>query len=64
MYPLASQTNLSSLDISTAQPAFAPAIEIETGTIAGRAANDNVRGWKPTLLVQRRRRLKRRAGRV
>lgn len=64
MYPLASQTNPSSLDISTAKLAFAPAVEAKTGAIAGQAANDNVRGWKPTLLVQRRRRLKRRAGRI
>lgn len=63
MLPLASQTNPSSLDSSMTKVAFAPVLETRTGT-AGQAANDNGRGWKPTLLVQRRRRLNRRANRI
>ena len=64
MQPLASQTNPSSLDMIPVKKAVMPATETANGAIAARAANDNVRGWKPTLLVQRRRRLNRRYGRI
>lgn len=59
MYPLASQSSAASAQpveaVSVAQTV--QAISPETRT----PANDNSAAWKPSLLVQRRRRLSRRA---
>lgn len=59
MYPLASQSSAAStqqveaLSVAQALPSITP---------EGRTpANDNSAAWKPSLLVQRRRRLNRRA---
>lgn len=62
MYPLASQSFPAS-----AQPveALSMANVVRTAAPAlATAANDNPAAWKPSLLVQRRRRLTRRAGRT
>ena len=59
MYPLASQSSAASthtveaLSMAQTVPAISPEPKI--------VANDNSAAWKPSLLVQRRRRLNRRA---
>lgn len=63
MQPLASQTHQPRLD-QTSMNAAMPAIASATGHVSGKAANDNTGHWKPTLLVQRRRRINRRIGRT
>jgi hypothetical protein len=64
MQPLASQTSPSSLDSTTVSRASRLPVPAPAGISAALASNDNADGWKPTLLVQRRRRLNRRAGRI
>ncbi|RIJ14867.1 hypothetical protein [Henriciella mobilis] len=59
MYPLASQSSAAS-----AHPVEASSMAQTVPTISPKvefAANDNSAAWKPSLLVQRRRRLNRRA---
>ncbi|MEQ8557248.1 MAG: hypothetical protein RIB03_02935 [Henriciella sp.] len=59
MYPLASQSSAASAHpveaLSTAHTVQAISPDVRT------VANDNSAAWKPSLLVQRRRRLNRRA---
>lgn len=63
MYPLASQSFAVSTHpveaLSIAQP-----VEAIAPTAPDFVANDNQASWKPSLLVQRRRRLSRRAVRT
>ena len=64
MQPLASQTTEPRLEQTAMKAGAMPAIARPAGQVSGKAANDNAGDWRPTLLVQRRRRLNRRAGRV
>ncbi|MCZ4299227.1 hypothetical protein [Henriciella marina] len=64
MQPLASQTRQPRLEQTATNTGMAPVLAGTTGRVSGKAANDNAGIWKPTLLVQRRRRHNRLAGRV
>ncbi len=60
MYPLASQSSPVSTTLVEAV-SVAPMVASVAPAPRGAPANDNQAAWKPNLLVQRRRRLSRRA---
>ena len=60
MYPLASQSSIASAHQVEARSVARTVAPAQPALHAG-AANDNSAAWKPSLLVQRRRRSARRA---